>query len=708
MDEPTSELALWKRRAQQEALAREEAERLLEEKTSELRDGNARWDRDVATRTAELVRARDEAIAAGRARTDFLARMSHEIRTPMNAVIGMAELLLMERLEPTVSQGIQTIRSASDALLELVNDILDFSKIEAGGLSLYAEEFNLGEQVSSIIELMTVPARKRGLELRVDMDPSTSGVVFGDESRLRQVLLNLIGNAVKFTEEGFVALRTRVCEEQGDRLCLEFCVSDSGPGIPKEAHESVFEVFEQVDGSSTRRHGGTGLGLAISRRLVDLFGGRMWVESEVGKGASFYFTVWLRRVRNARQAPIPPWSVLLVTDDVSTIDATRRLLRPTGGTVLAVTGSLAAVCQLANAAAVGRPFDVVMLSMDGPEGDSVLPTIQSLPELSSIRTVGFGVSDEAELGVTHSVATDMSGAAVAAALRSVANAEGKRADVPLFAVGARGATILLVDDNPANRAISARLLEKVGHVVQTARDGGEALSAATSGEFDLIFMDVQMPGLDGVAATERIRGWESMKGRTKVPIVGLSAVTAPEELARCRFAGMDDFLTKPIRAAALFETVQRVLSEAEAIAMADAGPHRPTLADRLASDEVIEKFGDDAESVRLCLEVFLASKPEYAELIRSGITARDPDALRRIGHTLAGSFVGILRPHLLEHARALESEAGERTTSGGTVDASIELAEQLLSVLEEIEREVRMHMEAGRPLATASEARQVT
>ncbi|MGH1345288.1 MAG: ATP-binding protein [Nannocystales bacterium] len=708
MSDSPDELSRWKRIAQEEVSARKEAELRLTQRTSELQEGKAQWDRDMATRTAELVRARDEAIAAGRARTDFLARMSHEIRTPMNAVIGMAELLLMEKLDPTVNQGIQTIRSASDALLELVNDILDFSKIEAGGLSLCPEEFNLGEQVSSIIELMAVPARKRGLELRVDMDPRTSGVMFGDESRLRQVLLNLIGNAVKFTEKGFVELRIGVAEAQGDRLCLEFCVSDSGPGIPKESHEAVFEVFEQVDGSSTRRHGGTGLGLAISRRLVDLFGGRMWVQSEVGQGAEFYFTVWLRRVRNATQVPIPPWSVLLMTQDASIIDATRRLVRPTGGTVLAVAGGLAAVCQLANAAAVGRSFDVVMLSGDSVEVGTVLPTIRSLPELSSIRTVGFGVPDSSDLELTHSVATDMTDVAVGAALRALANAEGKRADVPLPVVGTRGATILIVDDNPANRAITARLLEKVGYVVQTARDGGEALSAATSSDFDLIFMDVQMPGLDGVAATERIRGWESMRGRPKVPIVGLSALTAPEELARCRLAGMDDFLTKPVRAAALFETVQRVLSEAEAMALAAGEPQRPTLAERLASDEVSEKFGDDAESVRLCLEVFLASKPEYVEQIRSGVTAGDPEALRRVGHSLAGSFVGILRPHLLEHARALEGEARATARSEGSLDGAIELSERLIGVLEEIEREVRMHMEAGQPIGTPEEPRQVT
>lgn len=708
MNDELSELELWKRKARREGTARKEAERLLEEKASELWEGNARLEQDVATRTAELVRARDEAIAAGRARTDFLARMSHEIRTPMNAVIGMAELLLMENLDPAVSQGIQTIRSASDALLALVNDILDFSKIEAGGLSLYAEEFNLGEQVSSIIELMAVPAQKRGLELRVDMDVRTSGVVFGDEARLRQVLLNLIGNAVKFTEEGFVELRTRVAEEQGDRMCVEFCVSDSGPGIPKDSHESVFEVFEQVDGSSTRRHGGTGLGLAISRRLVDLFGGRMWVRSEVGKGADFYFTVWLRRVRNARQVPIPPWNVLLMTEDASAIDAVRRIIRPTGGHVLAVAESLGAVCQLANAAAAGRSFDVVMLSAASLGAGDVLPTIASLPALSSVRTVAFGVGDGPELDVSHSVAAQMGEATVGAALRALANAEGKHADVTHAVVGTRAATILLVDDNPANRAITARLLEKVGHVVQTARDGGEALSAATSGDYDLIFMDVQMPGIDGVAATERIRGWESMKGRPRVPIVGLSALTAPEELARCRLAGMDDFLTKPIRAAALFETVQRVLSEAEASVDATGDAPLLTLADRLASDEVIEKFGDDPESVRLCLEVFLASKPEYAEQIRSGIRARDPGALQRVGHTLAGSFIGILRPHLLEHARALEQEARSRSGSAGPVDHVLELSERLLNVLDGIEQEVRAHMEAGGMPAAASESRQVT
>lgn len=708
MTDELSELELWKRKARREGIARKEAERLLEEKASELWEGNARLERDVATRTAELVRARDEAIAAGRARTDFLARMSHEIRTPMNAVIGMAELLLMENLDPTVRQGVQTIRSASDALLALVNDILDFSKIEAGGLSLYAEEFNLGAQVSSIIELMAVPAQKRGLELRVEMDPRTSGVVFGDEARLRQVLLNLIGNAVKFTEEGFVELRTRIAEEQGDRMCVEFCVSDSGPGIPENSHESVFEVFEQVDGSSTRRHGGTGLGLAISRRLVDLFGGRMWVRSEVGKGANFYFTVWLRRVRNARQVPIPPWSVLLMTDDASAVDAARRLIRPAGGNVLAVAESLAAVCQLANAAAAGRSFDVVMLSADSLEAGDVLPTVASLPALSSVRTVVFGVAEVADCDVSHTVAAGMSEATVGAALRALANAEGKRAETQISVAATRGATILLVDDNPANRAITARLLEKVGHVVQTARDGGEALSAATSGEFDLIFMDVQMPGVDGVAATERIRGWESMKGRTKVPIVGLSALTAPEELARCRLAGMDDFLTKPIRAAALFETVQRVLSEAEASESESSETPLLTLADRLASEEVIEKFGDDAESVRLCLEVFLASKPEYAEQIRSGIRGRDRGALQRIGHTLAGSFIGILRPHLLEHARALEDEARSTSRSEGPLEHAIELSERLLNVLDGIEQEVRAHMESGGMPAEATESRQVT
>jgi len=688
MTEPPSEVELWKRKAERERRARKEAERLLEEKSSELWHSNASLELDIAERTAELVRARDEAIAAGRARTDFLARMSHEIRTPMNAVIGMAELLLMDKLEPSVAAGVQTIRSAADALLALINDILDFSKIEAGGLSLQPVEFDLDAQVSSIIELMTAPARQGGLELRVDMDRRTAGVFLGDEVRLRQVLLNLVGNAVKFTESGHVEVRTRVVDEGGDQVCVEFCVSDSGPGIPKTSQAAIFEVFEQGDGSSTRRHGGTGLGLAISRRLVELFGGELWVESEVGEGARFYFTVWLKRVRRATQAPIPGWNVLLVTEDAPTMEAMRMLLRPSGGSAIGVNEGLAAVAQLANAAASGRGFDVVMMSAAEARSGAILPTLGSVPALAGVRTLVFGGQVE---GVTSALEATLSPSAAASALRALANAEAKRAPGPR-APSKVEATILLVDDNPANRAITARLLEKAGHVVQTARDGGEALSAVTAGEFDLVFMDVQMPGLDGVAATERIRGWEATRGG-HVPIVGLSAVTAPEELQRCRRAGMDDFLTKPIRSAALFDMVEALLEQAKH--REATVPARPTIAQRLVAPEVTEAFGDDRESIQLCLEVFLASRPEYAKSLQSGLDARDTDGLRQIGHTLAGSFMGLIRPELLEQAQAVEDSAAAALEGHAAVDVAVERAQTLLEGLEALDREVRAYLESA-------------
>ena len=646
----------------------------------------ASLEEEIALRTVELVRARDEAIAAGRARTDFLARMSHEIRTPMNAVIGMAELLLMEKLEPTVAQGIQTIRSAADALLALINDILDFSRIEAGGLSLQPIEFDLDAQVSSIIELMAAPARKAGIELRVQMDPRTAGVVLGDEARLRQILLNLVGNAVKFTEQGFVEVRTRVVQERGGDLQVEFCVADSGPGIARESHRAIFEVFEQGDGSSTRRHGGTGLGLAIARRLVELFDGELWVESEVGQGAQFFFTVWLRRVARATQAPIPAWNVLLLAEGGPTLGALRSLLRPTGGSILGVEQGLAAVSQLVNAAVAGRGFDVLMLKAEDRARTTVMATLAAIPELDEVRVVCFGPAVE---GAALSVQGELGPASAAAALCGLANAEAKKGHVPTVPKAIREASILLVDDNPANRAITARLLEKAGYSVQTARDGREALSAVTAGEFDLVFMDVQMPGLDGVTATERIRGWEAAQGK-HIPIVGLSAVTAPEELQRCRRAGMDDFLTKPIRSVALFETVANVLAAAEA--KRAKASSRPTLAERLGAPDVIDAFGDDRESAQLCLEVFVASRPEHARALEDGIARKDIEALRQVGHTLAGYFMGIIRPRLIEHAKALEDAARQASrTEGGEVSPqeTLDRARALLDCLSALDREVR-------------------
>ncbi len=690
MTDAVTELTLWKRKAQRERAARVEAERLLERKAADLLRANIGLEQEVASRTAELVRARDEAIAAGRARTDFLARMSHEIRTPMNAVIGMAELMLMDTLDPGVARGVRTIRSAADALLALVNDILDFSKIEAGGLALQSIEFDLDAQVSSVIELMTAPARKAGLELRVDMDPRTSGVMLGDESRLRQILLNLVGNAVKFTARGFVEVRTRVLEEQGDEQCIEFCVADTGPGIAKHSQDAIFEVFEQGDGSSTRRHGGTGLGLAISRRLVELFGGRLWVESELGRGARFFFTVWLQRLGQATQAPIPPWNVLLLGGDDETLEAMRGAVRPTGGCVVSVSDTLSALCQLANAALACRCFDVVLLDAEGTAASVILPAL-AVPELAGVRSVLFGVQEDPETtAATLSLPMQLGPAVAAAALRTLANREVVPARSPVTTAH-RKAVILLVDDNPANRAITARLLEKVGHTVQTAKDGGEALSAATSGEFDLIFMDVQMPGLDGVAATERIRGWESTRGR-RVAIVGLSAVTSPEELARCRRAGMDDFLTKPIRSAALFEMVQGVLARSDEAPANDAV--RPTIAERLRVPEVVDALGADEESARLCLEVFVASNPQQAAGLRRGIEARDPEQLRAVGHLLSGSFMGLIRPRLLEYARALE----DAVVADAAMDEVLARAARLEACLDELDREVRAHLQSPQPM----------
>ncbi len=547
MAERDEELSAYRRRAEREREARRAAERLLEERAQKLWSANAELERQVGVRTAELVRARDEALAASRARGEFLANMSHEIRTPMNAVMGMAELLLMEKLPEPVQDGLRVIQRASTGLLGLLNDILDLSKVEAGLLELRPVDFDVRVVVAGVLELLDVRARGRPVSLKAEVDPGVPTVAQGDDKRLRQVLVNLVGNALKFTEEGSITVKVCLVDESPGRVQLEFRVRDTGPGIAPEHRESVFGQFEQIDGSVTRRHGGTGLGLAISKRLVELLGGEIGVDSALGQGATFWFTAWLDVEPNWREVKPQP-----------------------------------------------TPEPTVSALRGGP-------------------------------------------------------------------IGGR-ARILVVDDSPVNRMITSRLIEKAGHEVATAEDGAEAVAAVCHSSFDLVFMDVQMPRVGGVEATEQIRERERALGG-RVPIVGLSAHALSQERDRCLAAGMDGYLCKPTPVADLLATIQQILAESRASRSTASDEIR----ERLAAPEVTEILTDDPLVIRQVAATFIEGAAELmAELHRAG-RDRDWDAAAAVCHRLKGSAIGALRPSV--HRCAVEAERLAHARDDGLVDA---------------------------------------
>ena len=650
-------------------------------RTAELEAERANLERLVVARTAELRAAKEKAEAATRAKSDFLANMSHEIRTPMNAVIGMLHLSLKEDLVPAVRDRLVKAQGAARLLLGIINDILDFSKIEAGKLHIEEVEFSLDAVLEQVTDAVAHQAARKGVEFLIRYDPSIPPRLIGDPLRLGQVLLNLCGNAVKFTERGEVELAFRRANDDAEELLLHISVRDTGIGMTEAAQRLIFDKFTQADQSTTRRFGGSGLGLAISKNLAELMGGRIWVEqsaADVGTTIGFTLRLKIALEEQARQQELAAQvgsllsgvKVLVVDDNEVSREILAEMLRFFKLEVVSVSsGAAALTAALAAAGGGGRPFDLVLMDwrMPGMNGDEAARRLRANPALQPppkvIMVTAYGREDVIRLseqaGVEGLLIKPVSPSTLLDAILSALGRgrlfgdEERRATPPNLAISGRlaGARLLLAEDNEINREFAVELLRGEGVEVEEALNGREAVEMAAVGDYDAVLMDIQMPEMSGLEATARIRAMaEGPDGDPRfaaLPIIAMTALAMSGDAERCRAAGMNDHVAKPIDPDRLMAILAKWvrLPAARGLTLAPAGAAPPS-AEALPDDLValtcfdardgVRRIGGSVDAYRRQLRRFRERYADAAAEVRRVAAASGAGAAEELCHALKG------------------------------------------------------------------------